>query len=376
MDYSNTLQNIRVLDLTDNLPGPFTSQILGDLGADVIKIEPPGGDRVRHYPPFNETESIMFLLLNRNKRSIVLNLKSEKGLEIFYKLVETSDVILVSFKPKTLELLKIDFETVKKYNNSIIYCSITGYGSNDSKAGHDINYVASSGILDITGPKELPIPIGVPIGDIGGGSLPAVISILAALLQPRNEPKFIEISITDHLIPWLSIVASNLIADIEEPRRENHVLSGFFPFYRLYRTEDSQFISFAPLELKFWKRFCNAIDRKDLVDKQYDFKALKAELPKIFIQKTKDEWDYWFKNNDIPGAGVKTVKEALKNKIIEVDDEELTSIKMIKSPFLTTDRNIKKPPHIGQNTIEILNELNLNIDFKKLKNKLIIDFPD
>ncbi|MHA1972088.1 MAG: CaiB/BaiF CoA transferase family protein [Candidatus Hodarchaeales archaeon] len=376
MDYSNTLKNIRVLDLTDNLPGPFASQILGDFGADVIKIEPPGGDRVRHYPPFNGSESIMFLLLNRNKRSIVLNLKSKKGLEIFYKLVEKSDIILVSFKPETLRTLKIDFETVSNYNKKIIYCSITGYGSNDSRAGHDINYVASSGILDITGSKELPTPIGVPIGDIGGGSLPAVISILAALLQPRTEPKFLEIPIIDHLIPWLTIAASNLIAEIEEPKREDHVLSGFLPFYRLYRTKDAEFISFATLEFKFWKKFCHATDRLDLIDKQYDFDILKTELPKIFVQKTKHEWDEWFTTHDIPGAGVRTVKEALTDKIITLKDDELSTIKIIKSPFLDDEHIAAKPPRLGQDTIEILNELGSNINYRILKENSIIDYPD
>ena len=151
------LKGIRILDLTNNLPGPLATQILGDFGADVIKIESPQGDNVRHYPPFLETESVTFLLLNRNKRSISVDLKSEEGLLLFYELVKTSDVVLEGFRPGTTKRLKIDFETLKQMKSNIIYCSLIGYRPQDTRVGHDLNYVGEAGILHITGPKEIKV---------------------------------------------------------------------------------------------------------------------------------------------------------------------------------------------------------------------------
>ena len=140
MNLKDALTGIRVLDLTSNLPGPYATLILGDLGADVIKIESLEGDYVRNYPPFIETESVMSLLLNRNKRSIALNLKSEEGLRIFYSLVKTADVVIEGFRPGVTKRLKIDLDTLKEYNPNLIYCSIIGYQENDTRSGHDMNY--------------------------------------------------------------------------------------------------------------------------------------------------------------------------------------------------------------------------------------------
>ncbi len=378
MQFSKTLLGIRILDLTNNLPGPFASQLLGDLGADVIKVESLEGDNVRKYPPFINNDSQIFVLLNRNKRSISLNLKSSDGLRIFYKLVELSDVVLESFRPGTTKRLKIDYDKLKSINPTLIYCSITGYGDQDCRSGHDINYVAASGILGITGPQEQPTPIGVPIGDIGAGALPAVIAILSALLQPKNESKYINISITDHLIPWLSIVASTFLASINEPEREEHALSGYQPWYRLYQTKDKRHISFAPLEAKFWKNFCEAINKPELISKQFDFDLLNNTLPNIFLQKTYSEWDKWFEENDIPGIGVNSVKEALENKIRKISIKSHDYYQIIKSPFLDDSfvPNIKPPPQLGEHTQEILQEIGITDDLSILKKNTVINMPD
>ncbi|MFW9906264.1 MAG: CaiB/BaiF CoA transferase family protein [Candidatus Thorarchaeota archaeon] len=376
MPLHEALSGIRILDLTRNLPGPLASQILGDLGADVIKIESPQGDNVRHYPPFIETESVIFLLLNRNKRSFAVNLKTKEGLKLFYELVKTSDVILEGFRPGTTKRMKIDFEAIKALKNDIIYCSLIGYDLDDSRSGHDLNYVGESGILNITGPKEIPTPIGVPIADIGGGSLPTVISILAALINRKTEPQYLCVKMTEQIIPWLSVVASSYLAGLGEPQREDHTLSGYNPFYRLYRTKDERYVSFAPLETKFWINFCKAIEREDLIAKQFDFELCEEELPRIFAQKTQSDWTKWFSINDVPGAPVLSVGEALsvKSRLQRIKHIKAGEVDLIASPYHERDKKIQilPPPLLGQHTKEILEEIGYSEDLKAFTKKGIV----
>lgn len=364
MPLRNTLKGIRILDLTSNLPGPFATQILGDMGAEVIKVENLNGDRTRHYPPFIGNESMVFSLLNRNKRSISLDLKAKKGLEIFYKLVTTADVIIEGFRPGTADRLQIGYDSIREIQPKIIYCSLTGYGPNDTRAGHDLNYLAMSGVLHITGPRERPIPPGVQIGDIGGGALPAVISILAALYQRKNEAQYIHVSMTDHLISWLSIVAATYLVGLGEPEREDHFLSGFQPYYRIFGTKDNQFLSFAPLEYKFWKNFCEAIGQPELEEKQFDTDHLNSILPSIFGQRSLGEWMELFEKNDVPGAPILTVKEALnaRKAITLINHPSVGKIPLIKSPYIIDEGIVSPPPRLGEDTRSILEEIGYSQD--------------
>lgn len=380
MPLRNSLSGIKILDLTSNLPGPMATQILGDMGADVIKIESLTGDNTRYYPPFIETESVVYLLLNRNKRSVSLNLKKKEGLSIFYKLVEKCDVLIEGYRPGVTKRLGIDFDTIKEIKSNIIYCSLIGYKKGEDVPGHDLNYTGSAGILHLTGPKNMPVNPGVPIGDIGGGSLPTVISVLAALYQRRNTPQLLTVSMTEQLIPWTTIAATTYLANLGDPEREEHTLSGYIPFYRLFRTNDKEnrFISFAPIERKFWINFCNSINREDLIPKQFDFDLLNSELPGIFNQKSQAEWKEWFTEHDVPGGPVLTIEEVFKDKsrLLHMKHPKIGNIPSIASPYLDSGSKIKPPPLLGENTKEILSQIGMENEYARLKNEKIVNGPD
>ena len=385
MPLRSILSGTRILDLTTNLPGPLATQILGDFGADVIKIESLSGDPIRHYPPFIDNESTLNLLLNRNKRSIAINLKSPEGLDIFYKLVKTCDVIIISFRNPSIEKLRIDFSTLTKINPKLIYCHLTGYNRMSNQAGHDINYLGEAGILNLTGPKKKPIVPGVPIADIGGGSLPTVITVLGGLMKRNtetHEPQFFDISMTEHMIPWLTIAAAEYLANMEDPERELHALSGYVPWYTIYQTKDEGFVTFAPIEDKFWKQFCMAIEREDLLDNQHNLELCEQELPKIFQQRSLREWDTLFKEFKLPGGAILSVKEVLsKNtRLARVNHPVIGQVQVISSPFLNSEQeiHINPAPSLGQHTKELLVELGLKHEIKNLKqtNVILTDSSD
>ncbi len=380
MPLRDTLKGITVLDLTTNLPGPLATQMLGDFGANVIKIESLIGDPVRYYPPFIDQESQLNLLLNRNKRSIAIDLKQRAGLDIFNKLVKTTDIVIVGFRPSTVKKLKIDFETLCEINPSIIYVQLTGYGSKDNRVGHDLNYIGEAGILNLTGPEEHPIVPGVPIADIGGGSLPTVITVLGALLKRTEKAQYFDISMVDHLFPWLSVVAAEYLAGLGEPQRTLHALSGYIPWYRIYETKDKKFVSFAPLEAKFWENFCQAIGRDDLIDKQYNLELCDEILPKIFLSRSTDEWEEIFVQFEIPGGLILTLEESFKKQgiINKLEHHELGEVNLISSPYLNRDSSpiYEFPPILGQHTEEILTELGMVTQIEQLRKDKVILTPD
>ncbi|MGH9388025.1 MAG: CaiB/BaiF CoA transferase family protein, partial [Vicinamibacteria bacterium] len=268
---------MKILDLTRLLPGPYSTMLLGDMGADVLKIENPnGGDYSRWVPPLREGLSAYFMHLNRNKRSLSLNLKSPKGVEVLMDIVPRYDALMEQFRPGVCDRLGIGYEAVKGRNPSIVYASLTGYGQTGpfrDRAGHDLNYMGIAGAASITGVRGGPLVIpGVQVADLGGGALMMALGLLAALLhrQKTGEGQFLDVSMLDGCVSWLSPHAAEfLLEGGESPRAGEMRLNGGPICYRIYETREGGPMSMCALEPKFWESFCRAVEKPHLILAQY-----------------------------------------------------------------------------------------------------------
>src|SRR5438270_8791241 len=292
-----SLSGIRILDLTRLLPGAFCTMLLADLGAEVVKIEEPGaGDYMRWTPPLVDGQSALFNALNRNKRSVALNLKSDAGRELLLRLVEKADVLVEGNRPGVMERLGLGWPWLHDRNRRLVRCSITGYGQTGpfaARAGHDINYVATAGALGLNGPRDgPPVPLSVQVADIGGGGLQPAVAILGALLgvQRGEEGRWIDASMTDGAVSWLSLVFAAHAAG-ESVARGDQRLAGRYACYRVYECAGGGFYSVGALEPKFWAALCGALDRQDLVDRQFsEDVAVQRDVEEIFMTRTREEW--------------------------------------------------------------------------------------
>ncbi len=352
------LKDIKVLDLSNLLPGPMCSLFLADLGADVIKVESLNGDPMRQFEASNH-QSPYFSALNRNKKSMTLNLKSDEGKKIFMELARDTDIIIEGFRPGKVDSLGIGYKDVKKINPKIIYCSISGYGQKGefrNKAGHDLNYSSLSGLLDIMSPK--PFVPGVQVADVGC-ALIASVSILASLFYRERTGKgnYIDVSVFNSALSLINIHISQRSIS----KDSNTILSGSKPCYNVYATKEKKYVSLGAIEKKFWQSFCNAIKRKDLLSKQFDASVIK-ELKRIFKHKTSKEWLDLNKKYDFCCEPVKTIEEVIKdpylNKngaIISLDGMKQTGYPAIFSSFAIF--KYKKAPELGEHTKEVLLKL-------------------
>lgn len=370
------LAGIRVLDLTRLLPGPYATLLLADLGAEVIKIEEPKtGDPVRYVPPFVNNKSYRFLLLNRNKKSLTLNLKPTKGREIFLKLAQISDAILEGFRPGVAERLGIDYEAVRQVKPDIIYGSLTGFGQNGpyrERAGHDINYIALAGLLSLTG-HERPVIPGVPVADLAGGMF-AALTILAALIRRNrsHQGAYIDLSMTDCVLSWLSIHAAEYFSTGQSPKPSEMVLTGGFPCYAIYETKEGRFIAIGALEEKFWANLCRALGKEAYIPHQFSKEKREeifASLKKLFKTKTRDEWLAFFDHRQIPISSVNDLEEALDDPqirhrgLLKELDTENKKIKQIDFPAKFAEafeRQDQIAPALGEHTEKILKALGYN----------------
>lgn len=298
---AGALSGLAVLDLSRLLPGPFCSMLLADLGADVIKVEDPKlGDYIRWWPPKIGGNSGFHVVLNRNKRSLTLNLKTEEGREILRRLASRADVLLEGFRPGVMKKLGLDHDALQAVNPRLVTCAISGYGCDGPralKAGHDINYLALNGVLSHSGRNGVPSLSGVQIADLGGGALYAAFSILAALLARERTGlgQFIDMSMTDGAMTWNCLRWGQFIADGRTPAPGDDFLNHGYACYNIYETRDGQYMALGALEPQFWKTFCEAVGRSDWNQPSYfepgpHQEALTREVAALFRERTRAEW--------------------------------------------------------------------------------------
>jgi len=373
------LQGIRVLDLTLTLPGPYCTHLLADFGAEVIKIENPeaGGDWFRHEKPSIQGWGIRFLDLNRNKKSLTLNLKFPKGKEIFFALARTSQVIVEGFRPGVVERLGIDYPRVREVNPRIVYCSISGYGQDGPYrllAGHDLNYMGFSGILDTGGYEDRPPALpSVFIADYSGGGLMATVGILLAQMaaQKTGRGQFVDISMFDGVVGLQHAALAEYLSTGQPPKRGQFWGAGNIPCYSLYETKDGKAISLGPLEPHFWANLCRALGREDFIEHQWTEGEKRREIydffRRTFRQKTRDEWVALFQGQDVCLGPVKNIAETLEDPqvqhrqmVVEVDHPQAGRLKQIGIPIKLSETpgEMRSPaPSLGQHTEELLREL-------------------
>src|SRR3954463_14061627 len=319
------LDGIRVLDLSRLLPGGFCSLLLADFGAEVLKVEDTGmGDYIRWSPPYYEgaedsAKSALYLALNRNKRSIRLNLKSEEGKEVLLKLVREYDVVLESFRPGVLDRLGVGFERMRQENPKLVYCAITGYGQDGplrNRSGHDMNYLGLVGLLGLTGEKDgPPLQSAGQIADIGGGALMAAFGILAALRSGSGQ--LVDISMADGSLSWLAMVAARYFAEGTTPHRGDPELAGSLVCYRPYECADG-WVTLGALEPKFWQAWCRGVGREDLIEKQFERPGSEThrQVQEVFKGRTRDEWQAFASEHDCCLEPVLDLDEALDSELV------------------------------------------------------------
>jgi formyl-CoA transferase/CoA:oxalate CoA-transferase len=375
------LEGIKILDLSNYLAGPYCSMILADLGADVLKVEQPGmGDGSRQWgPPFIEGESAYFLSVNRNKKSITLNLKSEKGKEILHKLASQSDVFLENYRPGITHRLSVDYQTLSKLNRRLIYCSISGYGQGGPyrvKPSYDIIGQAMGGLMSLTGEKDRPpVKIGVAIADICSGMF-AAIGILAALAarEKTGRGQMIDTSILDGQVAWLSHQAGNFLATNTNPERLGSAHPTIAP-YQAFKAADSYFVVAVGND-GLWKTFCEALGLNELTldprfitnpDRVRNRDELTLTLEKFFASRPAKEWVEIIDKAGVPCSLIYSLSEVFKDpqvlhrRMLEtVQHPKAGAIKVVGVPIKMSDTpgSVRTaPPMLGEHTREMLEAL-------------------
>ncbi len=378
------LAGVKVLDFTRLLPGGFCTLLLADLGADVLKVEDTaGGDYIRWMPPYyggeperaNGTASAYFLGLNRNKRSLKLNLKHPDGREVLLRLAGDYDVLVESFRPGVMERLGVGYDTLRERNPRLVYCAISGYGQDGpltERSGHDTNYLALSGLLGLTGRRDgPPIQSAGQIADLGGGGLMAAVGILAALIerQRSGEGQLVDVSMTDGALSWLAMVVARYFCEGGVPRRGELELAGGILCYFPYETKDGGWVALGALEPKFWRNWCEGVDRPDLIERQFEHPQSEAgsEVAAVFKQRTRDEWAQFAGEHDCCLEPVLDLDEALASKlfaargmVVELEQPGIGRVKQVGTPIKlsrTPADASGAAPALGGQTDDVLRDI-------------------
>jgi crotonobetainyl-CoA:carnitine CoA-transferase CaiB-like acyl-CoA transferase len=307
------LEGVRVLDLTTQMPGPFCTMLLADLGADVVKVEAPAGDQMRAYPP-------MFEAVNRGKRSLVLDLKRPAARETLRRLARGADLFLEGFRPGVAARLGADYAAIREANPGIVYCSISGFGQDGperDRPGHDVNYLALAGVLGldarVSGAPSAP---GVLVSDLAAGQF-AAIACLAALVGRRagGPGQCIDLSMTDGAVLWTAIEMARLLAEGRQPERPNVTVA---PHYGVFRTADGRFVTLGIVyEDHFWRAFCDAVgwdDWRGLAhpERLARYDEIRARLVALFASAPRDAWTARFAGTEVPFGPVLELPEVLE----------------------------------------------------------------
>lgn len=311
------LEGVLVLDFSTLLPGPMATLLLAEAGAEVLKIERPGGEDMRGYAPSWDGEAVNFALLNRGKKSLALDLKDAADRAKLDPLLARADIIIEQFRPGVMARLGLDYESVAKINPRIIYCSITGYGQTGPKrdvAGHDLNYIGDAGLLALSiGPPEQPVVPPALIADIAGAAYPVVMNILLAMAERARTStgRYLDIAITDNLFPFMYWALGEGMATGCWPGNGDRLVTGGTARYRLYPTRDNRIVAAAPIEQRFWTVFCRVIGLEPEFTDEKDPAATIARVSEIIRSEDAAHWRARFAGQDCCCSIVQTVQEAM-----------------------------------------------------------------
>lgn len=373
------LHGIRVLDLSRVLAGPYCTMVLGDLGADVIKVESPEGDETRTWgPPFAEGESAYYLCINRNKRSIVVDFKTDDGRRLLHQLIRQSDILVENFRPGTLARYSLDFESLSAINHNLIYCSITGFGQTGplrDRPGYDFMIQAMGGLMSFTGePDGEPMKVGVAVADLFSGQN-AVIAILATLQARSHTGKgqYLDISLFDSQVAMLANVASNYLISGNLPKRYGNAHANVVP-YQSFQASDAWFIVAVGNDRQF-EKLCGIMDDWGWVhDARFALNServrhrdeLIALLQPIFLRRTAEEWLSALEAAGIPCGPINTLDKVFatpqveaRELVVHMQHEQIGDLRLVGSPLKFSDTPVEyrlPPPRLGEHTEEIKKE--------------------